>query len=341
MDIKNLLSEKNIREYYKTHRNFIAPYKLDQFFDYKKFDNQYVDVKSNKQIKTIIKHSKDKNSYIYLKLITLFGRHIHINDATSLVANLLALPLKDITILRFLKKIKNEDTKHDGGPTMPNYAPDGVITGGRQKKVHQMKFVLEREFKKSNYKPEFYLDFGCGDCKLVKLFGESINIKSENMYGADIESWGEYDTKKRKDLGIKFVELKPNKKYDFKDDMFSVITCSMVLHHIDNLDFCLKELNRIMKIGGYLYITEHMIVNYLEKMLVDIEHSIYEIAYRDNSEYYTYYINNFYHLVEWDVILNHYGFEYVEHDYLYYNITDQDDSTKRAWLMYKKVKNIN
>jgi len=46
-------------------------------------------------------------------------------------------------------------------------------------------------------------------------------------------------------------------------------------------------------------------------------------------------------LVEWDVILNHYGFEYVEHDYLYYNITDQDDSTKRAWLMYKKVKNIN
>ena len=212
MDIKNLLSEKNIREYYKTHRNFIAPYKLDQFFDYKKFDNQYVDVKSNKQIKTIIKHSKDKNSYIYLKLITLFGRHIHINDATSLVANLLALPLKDITILRFLKKIKNEDTKHDGGPTMPNYAPDGVITGGRQKKVHQMKFVLEREFKKSNYKPEFYLDFGCGDCKLVKLFGESINIKSENMYGADIESWGEYDTKKRKDLGIKFVELKPNKK---------------------------------------------------------------------------------------------------------------------------------
>jgi len=35
------------------------------------------------------------------------------------VANLLALPLKDITILRFFKKIKNEDTKHDGGPTMP------------------------------------------------------------------------------------------------------------------------------------------------------------------------------------------------------------------------------
>ena len=153
-----------------------------------------------------------------------------------------------------------------------------------------MKFVLEREFKKYNYKPEFYLDFGCGDCKLVKLFGESINIKSENMYGADIESWGEYDTKKRKDLGIKFVELKPNKKYNFKDDMFSVISCMMVLHHIDNLDFCLKELNRIMKIGGYLYITEHMIVNYLEKMLVDIEHSIYEIAYRDNSEYYTSYI---------------------------------------------------
>ena len=60
MDIKNLLSEKNIREYYKTHKNFIAPYKLDQFFDYKNFDNQYIDVRSNKQIKTIIKYSKDK-----------------------------------------------------------------------------------------------------------------------------------------------------------------------------------------------------------------------------------------------------------------------------------------
>lgn len=82
-----------------------------------------------------------------------------------------------------------------------------------------------------------------------------------------------------------------------------------------------------------------MIVNYLEKMLVDIEHSIYEIVHHDNSEYYKTYINNFYHLVEWDIILNHYGFEYIDHDYLYYNITDQDDSTKRAWLMYKKIKN--
>ena len=341
MDIKKLLSEKNIREYYKTHEYLIAPYKMDQFYKYKIFDNQYVDVKSNKQIKTIIKHSKDKNSYVYLKLITLFGRHVHINNATGLVANLLALPLKDTTIFKFLKSIKNDDTKHDGGPTMPNYAPDGVISGGRKKKVSQMQFILQREFKKNNYKPESYLDFGCGDCKLVKLFGESINIKAENMYGADIESWGNYTNEKRSDIDINFVELKKNTKYDFKDNMFSVISCMMVLHHIPNLDFCLKELNRIMKMDGYLYLTEHMILNYLEKMLVDIEHSIYEIAYRNNPDYYKTYINNFYYLVEWDVILNHYGFEYVDHDYLYYNITDQDDSTKRAWLLYKKVKNIN
>ena len=35
----------------------------------------------------------------------------------------------------------------------------------------------------------------------------------------------------------------------------------------------------IIQLGGYLYITEHMIVNYLEKVLTDIEHTIYEISH--------------------------------------------------------------
>tara|TARA_B100000902_G_C27321135_1_gene924562 strand:- start:50 stop:1075 length:1026 start_codon:yes stop_codon:yes gene_type:complete len=341
MSIKALLTESNIRDYYSKNKQFkfMAPYKMDQLFEYRKFSDKYVDVKSNKQIKTIIKHSKDKNSYIYLKLITLLGKHIQMNDAATLITNLLSLPLKDSTIYKFLKSIKN-DNIYDGGPHMINYAPHGLLSSGRDKKVKQMKFVLEREFVEVNFKPKTYLDFGCGDCKLVKYLGEALNIKKENIYGADIESWGNYSNDKRSKLDINFVDLKLNQKFNFKDNMFSVISAMMVLHHIENLDFCLKEMNRIMEMGGYFFITEHMVVNYLEKMLVDIEHSIYEIAYRNNNDYHKTFVNNYYYITEWSVILNKYGFEYVNYDYLLYNITDQDDATKRAWFIYKKVKNL-
>ena len=352
--MNKLLNEKNLRSHYKKSnfcKSYFEEYKLDQLLNYKKYDDKYVNVKSNKQIKTLIKHTKNskENNYVYIKLINLLLKHIHLSNAPTLIPSVISLPLSDSYIFRLIGNLRN--TKDEDENNIISFAPKDLTYGGGKKKIDHLKFVLECEMKKDNFTPKAFLDFGCGDCKLVKSFGEALNIKKDNVYGADIASWATaYDSSKRNTLGIKFVEIKINQKYDFESNFFSVITCFMVLHHIENLDLCLKELNRILEMNGYLYLTEHMIINYLEKMLTDIEHTIYEISHRDNRNYYddnhkNNYVNNtlhnVHHYIEWDLILSTYGFEYIKHDYISQNITDQDNSTKKAWLLYKKVKDIN
>lgn len=349
--MNKLLSEKNLRDHYKKSKNcdmdYMEEYKLDQLIEYRKYDNQYVNIKSNKQIRTLIKHTKNssENNYVYIKLVSLLLKHINISDAPTLLPSILSLPLSDSYIFKLIGQLRNVRDNEN----KVSFAPKGLSSGTRQKKVNQMKFVLKCEMDRDNFTPKTFLDFGCGDCKLTKSFGEALNIKNDSIYGADISSWASYSNEKRKNLDIKFIEIKENKKYDFKDNFFSVVTAFMVLHHIENLDLCLRELNRIIQLGGYLYITEHMIVNYLEKMLTDIEHTIYEISHRNNEDYYNEnsknsykhnILHHVYHSIEWDLILNQYGFKYRDHDYLNLNITDQDNATKKAWMLYTKVKHI-
>ncbi|RYZ80121.1 MAG: class I SAM-dependent methyltransferase [Proteobacteria bacterium] len=41
-------------------------------------------------------------------------------------------------------------------------------------------------------------------------------------------------------------------KMDFPDNHFDVVFCDAVLHHLDNMKYGLKEINRILRPGGYL-----------------------------------------------------------------------------------------
>ena len=50
----------------------------------------------------------------------------------------------------------------------------------------------------------------------------------------------------------------------------------MVLHHVENIDNLLREMNRIVKKGGFIYLVEHDTFTDIDKMLVDIEHALYE-----------------------------------------------------------------
>ena len=51
---------------------------------------------------------------------------------------------------------------------------------------------------------------------------------------------------------------KPNidGKLNFEDNLFDMVTCFSVLHHIPNVSFVLSEIHRCLKPGGYLLIRE-------------------------------------------------------------------------------------
>jgi SAM-dependent methyltransferase len=187
-----------------------------------------------------------------------------------------------------------------------------------------------------------YLDIGCGTGKKAEYIAKELNILPKNTYGADVDSFDEQGTnwnKKAKKCNINFVPIKENERYPFKNGKFDMISAFMVLHHIPNIEFALKEVHRLLRKNGLFIIKEHDCYNAADVMLADVEHCMYSLVYsrvpdRDfrHKDYATY----FNHL-EWDCILLRYGFKFVKDSFssasVHFNV-----SPSRGYLaVYKKI----
>jgi len=94
------------------------------------------------------------------------------------------------------------------------------------------------------------LDFGCGDGFFASVaFEEQGKIE----VGLDMDP---KIKKEAEDSGIyKKVIIYNGQKVPLPDDYFSTIVSNCVLEHISNLKLTLKELNRVLKRGGRMYLT--------------------------------------------------------------------------------------
>ena len=55
---------------------------------------------------------------------------------------------------------------------------------------------------------------------------------------------------------VEFKQLDLREVWDFADNSFDLITCSLALEHIENLDFVFAEANRVLNSGGKFYLGE-------------------------------------------------------------------------------------
>jgi ubiquinone/menaquinone biosynthesis C-methylase UbiE len=55
---------------------------------------------------------------------------------------------------------------------------------------------------------------------------------------------------------VEFRQLDLRERWDLPDDSFDLITCSLALEHIENIDFVFSEANRVLKTGGRFYFGE-------------------------------------------------------------------------------------
>ena len=100
------------------------------------------------------------------------------------------------------------------------------------------------------------LDFGCGSKPYQKLF-----IAAENYIGLDFQGEGHNHNDEPIDI---FYD---GKNIPFENDTFDAIFSSEVFEHIFNIDEVLKELYRVLKPEGLIFITcpfvwnEHEIPN--------------------------------------------------------------------------------
>ncbi len=94
-----------------------------------------------------------------------------------------------------------------------------------------------------------YLDLGCYDGKYTLRFAHK--LKTKDILGIEFDGKG---AKISKSKGIKIVGRELNKKWDIIDNSIDVITSNMVIEHLYDTDHFVKEIKRVLKLGGYAII---------------------------------------------------------------------------------------
>jgi 2-polyprenyl-3-methyl-5-hydroxy-6-metoxy-1,4-benzoquinol methylase len=97
-----------------------------------------------------------------------------------------------------------------------------------------------------NFKSKKILDYGSGDQRYKKLF-----IEKNNYYSLDVKKSGHLKIKKNTFI----IDGSVKKKSSIKNSFFDVIICTEVLEHVIYLDFTIKEIRRILKKNGLIFLT--------------------------------------------------------------------------------------
>lgn len=103
---------------------------------------------------------------------------------------------------------------------------------------------LERFSK--NYKSKKILDYGSGDQRYKKFF-----IEKNTYYSLDVKKSGHPKIKNNTFI----IDASIKKKSKIKNSFFDIIVCTEVLEHVIHLDFTIKEMKRVLKKNGLIFVT--------------------------------------------------------------------------------------
>lgn len=297
-----------------------------------------------------LKYVDENGKFLALKqnsLIYLFGKHkipflSHIKkmfrnkefDFNKFFTDCSLRYQDDITIINKLRKIRDRK-----GFNREERA---------ENRANSIKVFLDTDF--SDIKEgKKYLDLGGGDGSISNSIGKYLGLEKDFVISADLEntfSIEEY----RNYQNVNYITLdKEMSVLPFQDEEFFLVTCFMVLHHIRNVEAIIKELNRILVKGGYILIREHDAQTINDKILIDAEHRLYDLAlddvYDTNKIKYTnvegfnieegYLNEGMYRPKEvWTNIFKNYGFERILVNFK--SIPYKFNNTKYYYSVYKK-----
>lgn len=120
------------------------------------------------------------------------------------------------------------------------------------------------------------LEIGCGTGKNTVF----LQTRARHLIGADFSAeMLEQAKRKITTENIEFRRMDLRDKWDFADNSFDLITCSLALEHIENLDFVFAEARRVLRQGGKLYFGElHPFKQYQgSKARFETDSGVYEL----------------------------------------------------------------
>ena len=97
------------------------------------------------------------------------------------------------------------------------------------------------------------LEVGCGTGKNTVFLLE----KAKQVTAIDLSNEMLAKAKEKiKANHVEFLQTDIRNEWSFTDQLYDLISCSLVLEHIQNLDFIFKEMAKKLKRNGYVYIGE-------------------------------------------------------------------------------------
>lgn len=193
--------------------------------------------------------------------------------------------------------------------------------------MNDIKTILE-SIKQTNIRT--YLDFGAGEGIKTLRIMELLNLKSENVYGLDVEQFFSVSNLQNNTTYNKILyDGKNIPKIKIKN--FDLITITHVLHHIKNIDNILEQLDKLTHKGTILIIKEHDLYESDFAKLIDIEHAIYELVLENNTNFLDNYFARYYNKNELISLFINRNYKYIKTTIKKFN-----DNTNSMYFVFIK-----
>jgi ubiquinone/menaquinone biosynthesis C-methylase UbiE len=166
---------------------------------------------------------------------------------------------------KFIQKMNNQQAYNQWAK---NY--DTVKNKTRDLEAHALRQIISTKNKID------ILEIGCGTGKNT----EFLQKIARKLVGADFSD--EMLAKARTKItaeNVEFRQLDLREKWPFENEKFDLITTSLVLEHIENLDHVFAEVHRVLRDSGQFYMGEyHPFKQYLgKKAQFETENGIFEL----------------------------------------------------------------
>ena len=321
---------KIYKDNYDLYKSSIIKY----FKDKKYIGKFYVEMKSNKQFYTLlfnIKKQKINNqdkSILHNRLYRLFYTIITEEDFYNLIKIVLHKKMNDEKVMSKIfgpiEKLKINDKSKKSKSIGTKYIKCDANV------IYRNIITSICKNKKCKKKIKNILDFGGRNCRIVKELGNLFNLTKKNIHCCDIK-----DYSNKNDIQYKLIEY--GKKLPYKDNKFDCIIIRKVISYVQDLDFTINELFRILSKNGILYIEEYSAINDFDYLICDIQR--FSEKYKVNKltsikKYWVNYYDNF----ELRNILENHGLIFINESNKFWDVSKGLSSTNLMWNIYYKKK---
>lgn len=146
-----------------------------------------------------------------------------------------------------------------------------------------------------------YVDVGCAEGNITEALGQL--LKANHIAGCDVIPLTTSPT-------FDFTLLTEKYKLPYADKDADVVSAIMSLHHMENLDAMLSEIDRILAPGGIFIIREHDLQDPKKQLYIDLLHAFYAMMWSDPPEIpsFTTHWSKYRSRIEWADIMKSKGF---------------------------------